>query len=265
MQSTLDRFCEEYLKLRQLRVPMVTVTLVDLRGSVPQNIGARMIVGRDSVVFGTVGGGKLELGCIETARQILEGSNVNSRTVTWNLQTELGMSCGGEVTLFFERFEPAEIWNLAIFGAGHVAQALIPILLKLDCDLTVIDPRAEWLAKLPEENHRFRKIQSHQMEAELDRLPPDSFVMSVTMGHRFDFPILQRALNEFRFPYLGVIGSRAKRAKLERELRESGYQGEMNFFCPLGEDFGSNSPIEIALSISAQVLKLRDSIRKPTA
>lgn len=238
---------------------MVVVTLVGSRGSVPQNLGARMIVGRDQVFFGTIGGGKLEHRCTELAQKFFDDpEGGQTQTVTWNLQTELGMSCGGEVTLFLERFDPSESWNIAIFGAGHVAQELVPILLKLDCDLTVVDPRADWLAKLPEENVRYRKFCTSEMSLVLAQLPSNSFVLLMTMGHRFDFPILRQALAVHQFPYLGVIGSNAKRAKLERELQDDGYRGDMNFYCPLGEDFGSNAPIEIALSISAQLLRLKD-------
>jgi xanthine dehydrogenase accessory factor len=240
---------------------MVVVTVANSRGSVPQNVGARMIVGRDQILFGTVGGGKLEHRCTELAQQMLtQLPSDQTKLVTWNLQTELGMSCGGEVTLLLEKFEPCEAWNIAIFGAGHVAQELVPILLRLDCELTVIDPRADWLAKLPDENHRYRKFCANNMVAALAQLPTNCFVMMMTMGHRFDFPILHQALTAHQFPYLGVIGSKAKRAKLERELREAEYRGEMSFYCPLGEDFGSNAPIEIALSIAAQLLKRKEAL-----
>jgi xanthine dehydrogenase accessory factor len=134
----------------------------------------------------------------------------------------------------------------------------VPILLRLDVDVTVIDPRAEWLARLPAENQRFRKIQTEDLAGGLDQINRNSFVLLMTMGHRFDFPILQNALVAHSFPFLGVIGSKAKRAKLERELREQGFAGQMSFYCPVGEAFGSNAPIEIALSISAQLLKVRD-------
>jgi len=76
------------------------------------------------------------------------------------------------------------------------------------------------------------------------------------MGHSHDLPILKVALNEHAFPFVGVIGSKAKRNRLEAEL------GKTNFHCPLGEDFGSNAPVEIALSMVAQLLKERDRLLK---
>jgi xanthine dehydrogenase accessory factor len=84
----------------------------------------------------------------------------------------------------------------------------------------------------------------------------------MTKGHASDRPVLQRALAERTFPYLGAIGSAAKAIVLRRELVAHGLTLERaeKFFCPIGEDFGSNHPYEIALSIAAQLLKIRDQI-----
>jgi xanthine dehydrogenase accessory factor len=96
------------------------------------------------------------------------------------------------------------------------------------------------------------------MAQALSELHPKTFVALMTMGHAFDRPILQRALTEFDFPFLGVIGSQVKRIKLEKELRDAGVREATNFYCPLGEDFGSNAPMEIALSMVAQLIRERD-------
>jgi xanthine dehydrogenase accessory factor len=86
--------------------------------------------------------------------------------------------------------------------------------------------------------------------------------MLMTMGHAFDLPILEEALKKNHFPFLGVIGSKIKRVNLEKDLKARGVQGPMSFYCPLGEDFGSNAPIEIALSMTAQLLRHRDQWRE---
>lgn len=266
MEQQLDQFCATYLELFQNKTPMVVVTMTDCRGSAPQNTGARMIVGVDKIYFGTVGGGKIENHCLTLARQYLaHPKDIKPKSFTWNLQRDIGMSCGGEVTMFFELFHPSTSWQIAIFGAGHVSQELTRIMLRLDCDLTVIDPRSEWLEKLPPETHRFKKLQTENMSEVLDTIDADSFVMLMTMGHAFDKPILHRALSQHNFPFLGVIGSEVKRKRLEKELREEGIRGEMTFHCPLGEDFGSNAPMEIALSMSAQILRVRDQLRRSHA
>ena len=67
----------------------------------------------------------------------------------WNLQKDVGMTCGGVVSMFFENMLPKARWKIAVFGAGHVSQELIPLLLKLDCDVSCADPLIYWLNKLP--------------------------------------------------------------------------------------------------------------------
>ena len=95
-------------------------------------------------------------------------------------------------------------------------------------------------------------------------LPADAFVLCMTKGHATDRPVLQRALAERDFPFVGVIGSDAKAAVLRRELIASGLTPERAsaFHCPVGFDFGSNHPHEIALSIAAQLVSERDRRRK---
>jgi xanthine dehydrogenase accessory factor len=82
----------------------------------------------------------------------------------------------------------------------------------------------------------------------------------MTKGHTTDRPILQRALAERNFPFVGVIGSDAKAAVLRRELIGAGLPAEraQQFHCPVGLEFGTNHPHEIALSIAAQLLLERD-------
>lgn len=257
MEQRLDAFCSRFLQLYQEQVPMVVVTMTAHRGSAPQDPGARMIVGKDGLLFGTVGGGKIEKKCLDVAAELL--TSVEARAPfshTWNLQRDIGMSCGGEVSMFFELYRPEASWHVAIFGAGHVAQELVRILERLDCWVTVVDPRPEWLEKLPSPHARLKKICTTEMALELDALSEHCFIALMTMGHSSDMPILRKALSEHHFPFVGVIGSKAKRHRLEQEL------GMTNFHCPLGEDFGSNAPSEIALSMVAQLLRERDALQR---
>jgi xanthine dehydrogenase accessory factor len=89
----------------------------------------------------------------------------------------------------------------------------------------------------------------------------------MTMGHATDRPILRRALSERNFPFVGVIGSDAKSKILRRELVADGLTKKQadGFTCPVGLDFGSNHPHEIALSIAAQLLTVRDERRRSQA
>ncbi len=266
MEQSLPQFCERFLELYQNKTPMVVVTLTDMVGHAPQDVGARMIVGTDEIYFGTVGGGKLEKRCIDLSREFLTSKiPIKNQSHQWNLPRDIGMTCGGEVTLYFETYKPEETWKIAIFGAGHISQELVPILLKLNCELTVVDPRPEWLSRLPH-SPRLKKIQEENMPLVLETLDSNTFVAIVTMGHATDYPLVKLALEKHHFPYLGVIGSKVKRIKMNADLIASGIPEKLakeGFYLPMGEDFGRNTPAEIALSIVAQLLKTRDQLFNP--
>ena len=91
-------------------------------------------------------------------------------------------------------------------------------------------------------------------------LKPGTFIASMTMGHAFDLPVLTAALERNVFPYIGVIGSDQKAAVIRSDLKKHGFAQEMidKVFCPIGEPLGKNTPVEITISIVAQLLKERD-------
>lgn len=259
---------EFYQKLQELFLqgtPLVTIILVDTRGSAPQEQGARMIVTQtteqEKPFWGTVGGGKVEYKAILHAKALMHNTQGKTKDfVTWNLQKDVGMTCGGEVKFFFE-VHSVNSWDIVIFGAGHVAQALIPILLTLNCHVTCIDTRQEWLEKLPLSPF-LKTLQADDLPSLVKNLPEKSFILSMTKGHATDLPILKEVLKMRTPPYLGVIGSQSKSLILRRELaKEELTQEKLNsFFCPIGLPLGRNSPNEMAISIAAQLLQERDRI-----
>ena len=96
--------------------------MVEAQGSTPQDAGTKMLVDESGLAHGTVGGGKVEHRAIEYAQQMLGDDSRNREIVDWNLQRDIGMTCGGLVKLFFEVFNRDD-WHIVIFGAGHVSQA----------------------------------------------------------------------------------------------------------------------------------------------
>lgn len=242
--------------------PYVRVTVVDALGSTPADAGARMLVTRDGLHCGSVGGGRIEARAIDEARRLLEPNAPRTRFFDWNLKRDIGMTCGGAMKLFFEREGSAE-WSVVVFGAGHVAQALVRLLLTLPCHVTCVDPRREWLDRLP----RSRSLTLLELEEPagfVGQVPDDGFVVCMTRGHATDRPILESLLRrEPPLPFVGVIGSDSKSAVLKRELRERGISDERlaRIVCPLGLPLGSNHPGEIAVSIAAQLLQERDRLR----
>lgn len=263
--ATEPTLYEELVVLEREGTAFVLVVLVDALGSTPQDAGAKMLVTAAGRHLGTVGGGRIEAQAIGLAQELLAASNAGHaapRFASWTLKGDVGMTCGGSVKLYFEP-HPAggAAWPIVIFGAGHIAQALLPVLLPLPCTLTVCDSRAEWIDQLP----RARNLRAlvHEQPSELvPMLPAHAFILCMTKGHATDRPILQRALAERDFPFVGVIGSDAKAAVLRRELVSGGLdpQRAEKFHCPVGLEFGTNHPHEIALSIAAQLLAERDRL-----
>ncbi len=260
--SAAPTFYERLVALECEGVACVLVTLVEARGSVPQDTGAKMLVTAAGLHAGTVGGGRVEAQALALAQELLAGNVAAPRFVSWTLKGDVGMTCGGAVKLYFEP-HPAggAAWTIAIFGAGHVAQALVPVLAPLPCRVVVFDSRAEWLEKIP----RARNVTLTplaELAPAVDTLPADASVLCMTQGHRTDQPILHRALATRNFPFLGVIGSEAKAAILRRELVAEGLAPARakKFHCPVGLPFGTNHPHEIALSIAAQLLTERDRL-----
>jgi len=257
---------EELVSLEQGGTACVLVILTEALGSTPQDTGAKMLVTAAGLHRGTVGGGKVEAKALALAQEMLASGDTAPRFVNWTLKTDVGMTCGGSVKLYLEPHiagGAGAAWPIWIFGAGHVVQALVPVLAPLDCALTVVDPRREWLDRLPRA-HNLRFIQSDEPKEFVASMPDHAFLLCLSKGHASDRPVLQRALSERNFPFVGVIGSDAKAEVLRREMIADGLSAERarQFHCPIGLPFGSNDPREIALSIAAQLLTERDRIRR---
>jgi len=254
-------FYEQLVALESEGVPFVLVTLVEAIGSTPQDAAAKMLVTAKGLHCGTIGGGRVEAAALKFAAEILDKCDAKPRFVSWTLKGDVGMTCGGSVKLYFEPHPGPGPWNIAVFGAGHVAQALIPVLTPLSCKITCVDSRSEWLDRLAHAPN-LHAIHSESPEGLVPTLPEGTFLLVMTMGHSTDRPILRRALTERNFPFVGVIGSSAKAEVLRRELVADGVSPEQasRFHCPVGLDFGTNHPHEIALSIAAQLLSERDRV-----
>ncbi len=249
---------ERILELQESGETFIVATLVNTRGSAPQEVGAKILVGANGYIDGTIGGGKVEERVIAHSKDMLKSAQ-STDYAEWNLQTDIKMTCGGVVSFFFERVQKKPSWEIAVFGAGHVAQELVRLLLKLECSLICVDPRQEWLDKLPE-HHKLKKIQTSEMKDVVATLHPNTFIASMTMGHAFDVPILLAAMERNVFPYIGVIGSDSKAAVIRSDLKKHNISPEIiaKLHCPIGEPIGNNTPVEIAISIVAQMIKLRD-------
>lgn len=237
----------------------VVVTLLDSRGHAPQDRGAKLIVTAEGLHWGTVGGGKVEARAITHSRHALaDAAAAPTEVITWNLQRDIGMTCGGEVTYLFEKFMTE--WKIAVFGAGHVAQALVPLLQTLPCLVSCMDPREDWLDKFPGVGN-FRAVCHPEPATLVKGFDSSTYFVCVSQGHSHDLPVLEEIFRCFPdAPFIGAIGSATKAGRLRQDLLARGIQPSLieKLRCPIGLPFGSNHPAEIAVSIAAQLLQVRD-------
>ncbi|MGF1483462.1 MAG: xanthine dehydrogenase accessory protein XdhC [Opitutales bacterium] len=265
MDDSERQTLEVALRLSAAGEPVVLVTLIECVGSVPQKPGARLLVNEAGYLAGTVGGGKIEAAAIRQGQAMLRANQLGQPDlVKWNLHKDIGMTCGGAVRLFFEPLN-CHPWTVAVFGAGHVAQAVVRSLLRLQCRVFCFDTRVEWLQRLPKSEKLHARQLASLPEAVSD-LPEGTFLLCMTQGHAYDRPILQVALATDRFPYIGAIGSTNKARTLKRELVEYGLDEACTeqLSCPIGLAIGSSDPEEIAISVTAELLQVRDrQLQKP--
>ncbi|MGQ8366725.1 xanthine dehydrogenase accessory protein XdhC [Glaciecola sp. 1036] len=260
-----NRWYEALHKFEQQGRNYVIVTLLQVAGSTPRNTGTKMIVSDDDSID-TIGGGHLEFEAIRTARDLLAQSKQTTKTETFPLSSKLGQCCGGAVKLLYEvRVNHGQ--HLAIFGAGHVAQALVPILAQLPLQIHWIDSREDLFnAKTTPANVNIIVEESPAEETLL--LPRNTWLIVLTHNHQLDFDIVHNALKRDCFSYVGMIGSQTKAKRFVTRLTNKGISASQltNFISPIGDlSIPGKRPVEVAVSISAQIIKLLQQADKQQA
>ena len=257
-----QEWIEKLSELRAQRRPCALVVVTEVVGSGPRDSGARMIVGRGSdgrpeLVFGTIGGGNLEHLAIERCGELLAKERASSESVAYPLSEKAGQCCGGQVTLFFETF-PWSRRRIAIFGAGHVAQAIGGLAGYLSADVVLIDGREEAEIRPPLVRERpFEVLCVDHPESEIDGLHDGTLVLVMTHSHALDLEVVARALRR-DFAYLGLIGSDRKWDRFRKRLLQRGFsEAELaKVRCPIGVSKHSKEPTAIAISVAAELLEV---------
>jgi xanthine dehydrogenase accessory factor len=235
------------------------VTIVSSNGSTPQRVGAKMLVFGDGRIVGTVGGGCYEHDAIGVAKQVL--ANRQPRTVKYDLNDdfaeETGLVCGGQMEVFIEPIEAAPA--VYIFGAGHVGFYLGKQAYEAGFAVHVIDDRAAFANA-----ERFPFAASVVVDdipqwLAATAIPSTAYAVIVTRGHRNDLDVLREiAPRDLR--YIGLIGSRAKVARLYEQVMAEGTiapERLERIHAPIGLDIGAVTPQEIAVSITAELIAVR--------
>ncbi len=246
---------QKIIQIENSDIKAALCTIIDTKGSAPRKTGAKMLVYTNGSIDGTIGGGALEKVVIEQALDVIK--NNTSKLVKHNLVSELAMCCGGTVELFIEPIMNRK--KVYIFGAGHVGKALAKFATELDFNISLIDERYEAFDGIDIPNCTL--IKEHHATA-IDQLSFDenTFVVILTYNHAYDREILALTSKK-KHQYIGMIGSERKVEIAKKNIIASNFLNEeeiKDIDMPIGLDIEAITPQEIAISILAKLIDVRN-------
>jgi xanthine dehydrogenase accessory factor len=236
----------------------VLCTVTKSEGSTPRHVGSKMLVYPDGGFIGTVGGGELENRVIKAALESLrEGkSQTLSYTMADPSRGDPGV-CGGQVEVFVEPILPVP--TLVVIGAGHVGKAVVHLAKWLGFRVAVNDDRTEFCNPdaIPGADEYY-PVEMGKL-AESLRITKRTFLVVTSRGSSVDALGLPSLL-ESEAAYIGVIGSKRRWATTVKALKERGVKEELiaRVHSPMGLELQAETPEEIAVSIMAEILMIRD-------
>lgn len=250
---------------RRKQVVLVDVKAAD--GSTPRDAGAWMLVAEDCI-FGTIGGGQLEYMAIDHARRSLQ-NRTDAGEMTIPLGPEIGQCCGGRVALGFKRvdrgvamtliekvdLEIARRPHVYIFGAGHVGDALAMSLSLVPLRIILVDTREQELSATQVPG--IETCLTAMPEAVVRDAPSGSAFVVLTHDHALDFLITAEALARDDASYVGMIGSKTKRATFRNWLTREVGRPEIfdRLVCPVGGTAVKDKrPCVIAALAAAEIM-----------
>ncbi|MCX6303459.1 MAG: XdhC family protein [Bacteroidetes bacterium] len=252
----MQRIFAKTEEIIQGQQPAALCIVIDTHGSTPRKQGAKMIVYADGTIYGSIGGGSIEKEVAEMAGKLI--STGTPAKATFNLGKDLGMHCGGTMEIYIEPLNPQK--KLFIFGAGHIGKSLAGFARELDFSVTLFDPRDEIFRD--DAFRGFNIFNKDYFQAIGEAVFDDNtYIVIVTPKHISDEDILA-AVARKPHAYLGMIGSARKVELLkQRFLEENILTAEelSNTDMPIGIKFKAETPQEIAISILAKLIDVRNT------
>jgi xanthine dehydrogenase accessory factor len=249
---------EEITRLKREGKRGALATIVNVHGSIPSVMAAKMLVREDGSILGTVGGGCVESDVRKGAMEVMRDEK--PKTFNFNLDQrpddDTGLVCGGSLQVFIEPVIPAPV--LYIFGGGHIGLNVHKVATLAGFETIVSDDRDLYanLERFPDAH----EIHAGEMDQVMAGLAPSdsSYIVIVTRGHRHDMNVLRWALDTPAH-YIGMIGSGRKVLAVYEQLEAQGVSRESlkRVFAPIGLEIGAVTPEEIAIAIVAELIAIR--------
>lgn len=305
---------ELFERIRRDRTePQVLAIIVKTYEQGPRSVGTKMLLSRDAIKWGTVGGGVTEQKCILEAKKVFE----DARSVLLKIDNlkgheDEGMVCNrkndiylkyiapddeefylelekledrirekkesvlsielstgrckveaqwrqdADSLLYQERFLPEG--RVYIFGGGHVAQALVPLLSKASLSTVVIESRENFADRrlFPTAEEVFLRDERIWPE-EIKDVGKQDMIIIMTHSHFEDYKVLQKCLLT-RAGYIGMLAGKKKILSIFDRLRSEGFtENELAaVHTPIGLDIHAETPFEIAVSILAEIINVKN-------
>ena len=239
----------------------VLATVISSRGSAPREAGAKMLIKKDGTFIGSVGGGGVEHQIQKKAIEVMNSGE--SQIVHFDLSgrgREAAMICGGQMDVFLEPILSQE--TLYLFGAGHISQSTAAMAKMLGFQVVVIDPRPEYnnIDRFPNAD----SLIAEEYDSAFSKLnvDDDSYIIIYTPGHVLDEQCLEFAVST-KARYIGMIGSKKKVIDVKKRLLQKGVSPQLldKVCAPIGIGIGAETPEEIAISILAEIIKVKRTRR----
>lgn len=249
---------EALYKAQQANLPVALAVVVRTHGSMPRHAGSKMLIYSDGKTIGTVGGGAMESRVIQDGLAALADGQPRLVSYTLNdLRDGDPGVCGGSADIYVEPYNIAPI--LVVIGCGHVGKALAELGKWLGFRVIVSDDRAELCSPDHIPNMDGYVVAPPAEVAARIPLTPQTYIAAVTRGLPVDEQLFPPLLNA-PVPYIGLIGSRRRWALTIKALEEQGISREQiaRVRAPIGLELNAETPREIAVSIMAEIIMLRN-------
>jgi xanthine dehydrogenase accessory factor len=237
----------------------VLATVISSQGSAPRKTGTKMLIKRDGTLVGSIGGGNVELAVQEKALEVMKSGE--AQMAHFDLSgngEEAWMVCGGQMDVFLEPIMPAE--TLYLFGAGHISQSTVAMAKMLGLRVVVIDPRPQYTNVDRFPGADLLVVEDYDKAFSELNVDENSYIVIYTPGHVSDEKCLRFAVGTAA-KYVGMIGSKNKVKDVKERLRKKGVSQQQleEVHAPIGLEINAQTPEEIAISILAEIIKVRRS------
>jgi xanthine dehydrogenase accessory factor len=244
---------QEIMRIKQKGGSAILATLISVDDIFPKDGNSKMLLKASGEKVGFLSDGeRVEQRILGEVDALLKGN----RPMVMIFESEQEDSSCKKMEVLLEPISSEP--TVYIFGGGHVSQQLAPLAKGVSFKVAVIDDREMFANhdRFPEAD----EVIVSEFERSFDRLTIDdsSYIVIVTRGHLYDGVVLEQAV-QTSARYIGMIGSKKKIHTLYQNLMKKGMSRETlnRVHAPIGIDINSETPEEIAVSIVAELIKVR--------